>query len=846
MQRVEPSIRSRLLLGAEILALAALYFGCGKFGLSLAFLNASASAVWPPSGLALAALLVGGRRLWPGVWLGAFLVNITTPVSLATALGIATGNTLEAVLGAWLVEGFARGLKAFERARSIFEFVFLAAILSTSVSATVGVTSLCLGGFAAWDQYLAVWLTWWLGDMVSDLVIAPLLVTWLAKPLPRLKPFRILEGAGLLLLVVLAGGVVFLEKTPFTTRNQPLEYLAIPPLLWAAFRFGRRGAVACAFVLSGIALWGTRHGLGPFARPDPNESLLLLQTFVGTITLMALVLALVVAERQRAQQRLHVQDAVSRALAEAPTLRDAVPRIFQALCEKGGWELGAIWNADPAANELFCLEVWHLPSVPVTEFEAQTKQIRLAPGQGLPGRVWQSGGLAWVSDVTAEADSQRTEAARKAGLHAGVCFPLRVGHDILGVMECFSRQVREPDEDFLQMLGAIGSQVGQFIERKQAEQHTAHLAAVVESSNDAIISKTLDGIITSWNQGAARIFGYRAEEVIGQPITILIPPEYAAQELEIMESIRRGQGIDHHQTVRRRKDGSLIDVSLTVSPVKDADGRIVGASKIARDITEQRQTGQALAEAQEELRQYAAELERRVQERTARLQESVQSLNAFCYSIAHDLRAPLRAMIGFSGEVMEQYAGVLDEVGRDYLSRIKTAASRMDQLTRDLLELGRLNTLELRLERLELEPMIRKALAPLEPEIQKTAAQVRLQQPLLPVRASAVVLEQVLVNLLDNALKFVPPSAPPQVKIWTEARAGMVRVCVRDNGIGIKPEYVSKLFQPFVRLVNGQEYPGTGIGLAIVSKGVERMHGRAGVDSAPGQGSCFWIELPEP
>ena len=233
-----------------------------------------------------------------------------------------------------------------------------------------------------------------------------------------------------------------------------------------------------------------------------------------------------------------------------------------------------------------------------------------------------------------------------------------------------------------------------------------------------------------------------------------------------------------------------------------------------------------------------------MQERTARLQETIKSLDSFCYTIAHDLRAPLRALAGFSGQLFNDYEAALDDAGKDYLSRIRTAAARMDQLILGLLEFGRLNTAELQAEILQLPPLIRKALAPFEAEISSRQAQVQLKEPLLPVRASGMMLEQILANLLGNALKFVPPELPPRVEIWTELHDGQVRVCVKDNGIGIKTEHAVKLFQPFVRLVNGADYPGTGIGLAIVRKGVERMGGRVGVESQLGHGSCFWIELP--
>src|SRR5262245_12792589 len=178
MQQAQRTARSRIVLLIEILAFAELYFCCGTFGLSLAVVNESASAVWPPTGVALAALLLRGSRLWPGIFLGAFAVNFAAQGSIATALPIAMGNTLEAVVASALVRRFAGGCKTLERAKTIFRFVLLAAVLSTVVSSTIGVLSLCLGGRAWWSDFGAIWLTWWSGDAVSDLILAALLLMW--------------------------------------------------------------------------------------------------------------------------------------------------------------------------------------------------------------------------------------------------------------------------------------------------------------------------------------------------------------------------------------------------------------------------------------------------------------------------------------------------------------------------------------------------------------------------------------------------------------------------------------------------------------------------------------------
>jgi len=315
-------------------------------------------------------------------------------------------------------------------------------------------------------------------------------------------------------------------------------------------------------------------------------------------------------------------------------------------------------------------------------------------------------------------------------------------------------------------------------------------------------------------------------------------------ERELLERVRTGGHIDHYHTQRVRKDGSTLDVSLSISPIRDSSGEIIGASKIARDISEQKKIERALAQAETSLRQHAEDLERRVQERTAKLQETIQSLDGFCYSIAHDLRAPLRAVGGFSNELFKDYNHLLDNPGKDYLKRIRSAAARMDQLILDLLRFGRLNTAELPAQIVKLEDVVRTAIAPLEEEIKSKHAQINVKTPLLAVRANSVMVEQAVGNLIANALKFVPRNIEPRVDIWTEKRDGMVRLSIQDNGIGIKPDHVKKLFQPFVRLVNGSDYPGTGIGLAIVRKGVERMGGQVGLTSKLKEGSCFWIELP--
>jgi diguanylate cyclase (GGDEF)-like protein/PAS domain S-box-containing protein len=296
--------RSRFLKDAlAVAALAAVYFAAGKLGLKLAFVHVSATAVWPCTGIALTALLILGYRVWPGIWLGAFFLNLTTAGSVLTSVGIATGNTLEGVLGAYLVNRYACGRNAFHRAQDTFKFAFLAGMLSTVVSATFGVTTLSLGGFASWANYGSIWSTWWLGDAASNVVVAPLLILWISDHHIRWNWVRFSEFAALMAGMFLVGQIVFGGRLLPPFSHYPLEYLGIPFLIWAAFRFGRREAALAIFILSGISIWGTRHGFGPFVTKSPNHSLLMLQLFTSIFAITGLVLAAAVVERKRVAER---------------------------------------------------------------------------------------------------------------------------------------------------------------------------------------------------------------------------------------------------------------------------------------------------------------------------------------------------------------------------------------------------------------------------------------------------------------------------------------------------------------------------------------------------------------
>jgi|RhiMetdeSRZDD1v2_1073273.scaffolds.fasta_scaffold06767_1 diguanylate cyclase (GGDEF)-like protein len=290
-----------------IAALGAVYFVAAKLGLQLAFVYPSASSVWPGTGIALSAILLLGYRVWPGIFLGAFLANVMTAGSVATSLGIALGNTLEGLIGAHFLHCFANGRNAFDRARDILKFAFLAATLSTVISATIGVTSLSLGGYIQSKDFGRVWFTWWLGDTIGSILLTPLLVLWSINPRIRWNLSQICERILFLSLFILLNLVIFGGVTPLSQENYPLEFLCVPFFIWTAFRFDQRETAAAVVILGALALWGTLHGYGPFVTRTSQESLLLLQLFMGVKAVMSLVLAALVAEYRRVETQLSHQ-----------------------------------------------------------------------------------------------------------------------------------------------------------------------------------------------------------------------------------------------------------------------------------------------------------------------------------------------------------------------------------------------------------------------------------------------------------------------------------------------------------------------------------------------------------
>jgi PAS domain S-box-containing protein len=348
----------------------------------------------------------------------------------------------------------------------------------------------------------------------------------------------------------------------------------------------------------------------------------------------------------------------------------------------------------------------------------------------------------------------------------------------------------------------------------------------------AIFSLDSTGRVTSWNSGAQRIKGYAPDEIIGQHFSAFYPDEDRKAGLPgtVLHTAEK-EGHFEGEGWRVRKDGSKFWANVVVTALRDEEGTLTGFSKITRDLTDRKLL-------LDELKRHAAELELRVRERD----QSNAELEAFAYSVSHDLRAPLRAISGFADALREDCAQQLNQTALDYVKEISDASRRMNSLVQDLIEYGRVGRISAPLASVNLLNAINEARRQLG-DVPAGSLEVDVRADLF-VCAHPQMLIQVIYNLLSNALKFHKKESVPQVCANAEDHGRVVRLNIRDNGIGIAPEHQERIWNVFERLHDRETYAGTGIGLAIVKRAIDRMEGSSGVISHPGDGSTFWIELP--
>jgi PAS domain S-box-containing protein len=370
----------------------------------------------------------------------------------------------------------------------------------------------------------------------------------------------------------------------------------------------------------------------------------------------------------------------------------------------------------------------------------------------------------------------------------------------------------------------VSSAIRDISDRKRTEAEFSRLATIVESSDDAIFSKDLNGVILSWNAAAAALYGYARQEALGRDVSLLIPPDLPDELSHILERIKSGERIAHYDSVRLRKNGERVDVSITISPIKNSTGDVIGASTIARDITQRKRAEEALARQARELARSNAELEQ------------------FAYVASHDLQEPLRMVMSYIQLLANEYGERLEGDAKEYMDFAVEGASRAQELINDLLEFSRVGRRTRAFERVDCESALSLALANLDVTIIESGAAVT-HGPLPEVSGDASELCRLFQNLLSNAIKFRRRDKP-SIRVESTRQRSEWLFSVRDDGIGIAPHQFERIFRIFQRLHVRSKYPGTGVGLAICKKVVEHHGGRIWVESEPGKGSVFFFTIP--
>jgi PAS domain S-box-containing protein len=522
---------------------------------------------------------------------------------------------------------------------------------------------------------------------------------------------------------------------------------------------------------------------------------------------------------------------VAVAANEATTSASAIRISLEAVCEHTGWLLGHAYLREPDGTYA-PTGIWH-PRAPgrFPGFRETTSRTRFAPGDGLVGQVATTGEPAWLSDIRDEPAFVRVE-GREEGIRAAVAFPVLVGREVAGVLEFFSDRPLAPDPSLLEVMVNVGTQLGRVIERSRAEEalrlSEAKFAGIISISSDAIVSIDDDQRIVFFNQGAEHTFGYRAAEVMGERIEILIPERFRAGHEGMVRAFAtspvaaRRMG-ERGQISGRRKSGEVFPADASISRIEVGGSRIYTA--VLRDVTERVRAEEALAEQADELARSNADLEQ------------------FAYVASHDLQEPLRMVASYTQLLARRYRDRLDADAHEFIGYAVDGVTRMQSLISDLLAYSRVGSREGEHVPVDLEEVLRRVLeSGVATAVLESGATVT-HDPLPTVTGDPVQLGQVLQNLIANAIKF-RGEEPPRVHVSAERAGREWVVSVRDNGIGISPDHAQRIFIIFQRLHSRADYAGTGIGLAICKKIVERHGGRIWVEPAPDGGSIFRFTLP--
>jgi PAS domain S-box-containing protein len=797
----------------RVVILIALYFLGGLLGKKASFLSGSVALVWPPAGIALAAILLFSYRFWPGVALGAVLFSFMNGMPLGFfTLGTALGNTMGAIVCAFLLRRIISFDNAMERTRDVAGYIGLACFLGTTVNAAFNVVSLVYAGTVSWPALFPTILEWWVPNALAGLVVAPFLITWATPSALRWHPRLVVEavvcGTGLV-----AGTLIsFHSWFAYGIQNYPLAYLPFPFLVWGALRFGQRGATTGTLLVSVLAIHSLLSGRGPFLATDERDSLMLIGSYIGILAVTNMLLAAAAAERRQAERTMAESEKRLRAVVEDQT--DLICRfkpdgtlsfVNRAYCQFHGKRKEELLGA----NFLHTLPVEDI-SIPLSWFEA------LPPEQPV------------------------------------VSFDHRVaGIDGLMVWQQYSvRRLFREGGQTLEFQAVIQD----ITHRKQSEQalrtSERKYRSLVANIPDIVWTADVNRQLLYVSDSVEKILGYTCGEFILGGGTLWLdrihPDDFSNVQLAYQMLFAKEEPFDVEYRIRR-KDGQWIWLHNRAPYTHVRDGTLC-ADGLLSDITQRKRVEEALQQAKD-----AAEAANRAK-------------SQFLASMSHELRTPLNAIIGFSEILGDRTFGDLNDRQCKYSQNILNSGRHLLQLINDILDLSKVEAGKLELARssfnmaraLENVQAIVKTLA------YKKGIALDFDVASAPPElfADEAKFKQIMYNLLSNAIKFTPdkgrvtvtatrgnhPNGHSAPRSKSPLPGECLSVTVADNGIGVHPRDHERIFAEFEQVDSsyGRLQQGTGLGLALTKRLIELHGGHISVESEgiEGKGSRFTFQLP--
>ncbi len=765
----------------RILIIGVIYYVTGKFGLKFAFVNPSATAIWAPTGIAIASILLYGKKMWPAVFLGALFTNLTTAGTIGTSVGIAIGNTLEGVAGAYLIKKYANGIKSYEKVRDVFSAT-LFSFVATTISATIGATTLLVAGLNSLNNYASVWTTWWLGDAAGAVLITPLVVLW-ATSVFSWKLKRVIEALFLLIMLLFISQVVFLGNFHYT-------YLAIPILLWAAIRFGPREASTAIFFVAAIATVSTLSHVGPFITDGKtlDRALILLQMYMGTISIMTMMVAAVVFERRKNQEEL-----------------TGSQKRFKALIEKGSDGIvlldkqATILYAGPSTEHVFGYKPEEVVGRNSFEYiysgdreytmKVLSGLLQKKPGESVSAEyriVKKDGSLSWME-----------------GIATNLLTDPNVSAVVINLRDINERKLIE-----------------QTVDQEKAEDE-----ALLASIGDGIVATDKDEKITLVNKAFEEMLGWREKEAVGKRTIEILKMQddsgdkIAKTERPLQMAIAKKRKITAtHYLIR--KDNTRFPALIVATPII-LDGQIVGGIKVFHDVTREKEIDQAKTE-------FVSLASHQLRTPLTIINWSIEMLT--------------KKTTGTLNPKQKKY------VSEVYKASKRMVDLTNSLLTISRLELGKITVEN---EKIDLILSVKQAIAELSLQIKQKELHVKENYSLdkktnTMLESDPKLLNMVFQNIISNAVKYTPPKGNISIEVSKEKDNKHFSVEIGDNGYGIPKSEQDKIFSKLFRASNIQEYDqqGTGLGLYIVKAVVDRLGGSVNFKSEEKKGTTFFIKLP--